>query len=125
MTLPTETNVDGGTGGGADIYLRLHSIYTTSKKNSSDYFTADDYTARVVMPSMGGDVQHGTPYPSGNYTYYPFMLYSAGNAALWNAYVEPIGTCAEDYIFTRRSTTRLPPDTRLLQRAWRFPRPST
>ena len=53
LTLPTETNVDGGTGGGADIYLRLHSIYTTSKKNSSDYFTADDYTARVVMPSMG------------------------------------------------------------------------
>ena len=101
LTLPTETNVDGGTGGGADIYLRLHSIYTTSKKNSSDYFTADDYTARVVMPSMGGDVQHGTPYPSGNYTYYPFMLYSAGNAALWNAYVEPIGTCAEDYIFTQ------------------------
>ena len=101
LTLPTETNVDGGTGGGADIYLRLHSIYTTSKKNSSDYFTADDYTARVVMPSMGGDVQHGTPYPSGNYTYYPFMLYSAGTAALWNAYVEPIGTCAEDYIFTQ------------------------
>ena len=101
LTLPTETNVDGGTGGGTDIYLRLHSIYTTSKKNSSDYFTADDYTARVVMPSMGGDVQHGTPYPSGNYTYYPFMLYSAGNAALWNAYVDPIGTCAEDYIFTQ------------------------
>lgn len=101
LTLPTETNVDGGTGGGADIYLRLHSIYTTSKKNSSDYFTADDYTARVVMPSMGGDVQHGAPYTSGNYTYYPFMLYSAGNAALWNAYVEPIGTCAEDYIFTQ------------------------
>lgn len=101
LTLPTETNVDGGTGGGTDVYLRLHSIYTTSKKNSSDYFTADDYTARVVMPSMGGDVQHGTPYPSGNYTYYPFMLYSAGNAALWNAYVEPIGTCAEDYIFTQ------------------------
>ena len=101
LTLPTEANVDGGAGGGTDIYLRLHSIYTTSKKNSSDYFTADDYTARVVMPSMGGDVQHGTPYPSGNYTYYPFMLYSAGNAALWNAYVEPIGTCAEDYIFTQ------------------------
>ena len=45
LTLPTEANVDGGTGGGTDIYLRLHSIYTTSKKNSSDYFTADDYTA--------------------------------------------------------------------------------
>lgn len=101
LTLPTETNVDGGTGGGTDIYLRLHSIYTTSKKNSTDYFTAEDYTARVAMPIMGGDVQHGTPYPSGNYTYYPFMLYSAGNAALWNAYVEPIGTCAEDYIFTQ------------------------
>ena len=53
------------------------------------------------MPSMGGDVQHGASYTSGNYTYYPFMLYSAGNAALWNAYVEPIGTCAEDYIFTQ------------------------
>ena len=103
LTLPTETNVDGGTGGGTDIYLRLHSIYTTSKKNSSDYFTADDYTARVVMPIMGGDVQHGTPYtPTGsNYTYYPFMMYAAGNAALWNAYVDPIGTCAEDYIFTQ------------------------
>ena len=101
LTLPTETNVDGGTGGGTSIYLRLHSIYTTSRKTDNTYFTASDYTARISMPSMGGDVQHGTPYPSGNYTYYPFMLYSAGNAALWNAYVEPIGTCAEDYIFTQ------------------------
>lgn len=101
LTLPTETNVDGGTGGGTDIYLRLHSIYTTSKKNSSDYFTADDYTARVVMPIMGGDVQHGTPYPSGNYTYYPFMMYAAGNAALWNAYVEPTDTTADSFIFTQ------------------------
>lgn len=50
---------------------------------------------------MGGDVQPWYALPSGNYTYYPFMLYSAGNAALWNAYVEPIGTCAEDYIFTQ------------------------
>ena len=101
LTLPTETNVDGGTGGGTSLYLRLHSIYTTSRKTDNTYFTASDYTARISMPSMGGDVQHGTPYPSGNYTYYPFMLYSAGNAALWNAYVEPIGTCAEDYIFTQ------------------------
>ena len=101
LTLPTETNVDGGTGGGTSIYLRLHSIYTTSRKTDNTYFAASDYTARISMPSMGGDVQHGTPYPSGNYTYYPFMLYSAGNAALWNAYVEPIGTCAEDYIFTQ------------------------
>lgn len=103
LTLPTETNVDGGTGGGKDIYLRLHSIYTTSKKNSSDYFTADDYTARVVMPIMGGDVQHGTPYtPTGsNYTYYPFMMYAAGNAALWNAYVDPINEAADSFIFTQ------------------------
>lgn len=101
LTLPTETNVDGGTGGGTSIYLRLHSIYTTSRKTDNTYFTASDYTARISMPSMGGDVQHGTPYTSGNYTYYPFMLYSAGNAALWNAYVEPKGTCAEDYIFTQ------------------------
>lgn len=101
LTLPTETNVDGGTGGGTSIYLRLHSIYTTSRKTDNTYFTASDYTARISMPSMGGDVQHGTPYTSGNYTYYPFMLYSAGNAALWNAYVEPNGTCAEDYIFTQ------------------------
>lgn len=103
LTLPTEANVDGGTGGGTDIYLRLHSIYTTSKKNSSDYFTADDYTARVVMPIMGGDVQHGTPYtPTGsNYTYYPFMMYAAGNAALWNAYVDPINEAANSFIFTQ------------------------
>lgn len=101
LTLPTETNVDGGTGGGTSIYLRLHSIYTTSRKTDNTYFTASDYTARIAMPSMGGDVQHGAPYTSGNYTYYPFMLYSAGNAALWNAYVDPIGTCAENYIFTQ------------------------
>lgn len=101
LTLPTETNVDGGTGGGTDIYLRLHSIYTTSKKNSSDYFTAADYTARVVMPIMGGEVQGGTAYTSGNYTYYPFMMYAAGNAALWNAYVEPTETTADSFIFTQ------------------------
>ena len=101
LALPTETNVDGGTGGGTDIYLRLHSIYTTSKKNSTDYFTDEDYTARVVMPIMGGDVQHGKPYPSGNYTYYPFMMYAAGNAALWNAYVEPTDTTADSFIFTQ------------------------
>ena len=101
LTLPTETNVDGGTGGGTSIYLRLHSIYTTSRKTDNTYFTASDYTARISMPSMGGDVQHGTPYPSGNYTYYPFMLYSAGNAALWNAYVEPTATTADSFIFTQ------------------------
>ena len=53
------------------------------------------------MPIMGGDVQHGTPYPSGNYTYYPFMMYAAGNAALWNAYVEPTDTTADSFIFTQ------------------------
>lgn len=101
LTLPAETNVDGGTGGGTDIYLRLHSIYTTSKKNSSDYFTAADYTARMVMPIMGGEVQHGESYVSGNYTYYPFMMYAAGNAALWNAYVDPINEAADSFIFTQ------------------------
>ena len=50
---------------------------------------------------MGGDVQHGKPYPSGNYTYYPFMMYAAGNAALWNAYVEPTATTADSFIFTQ------------------------
>ena len=98
LTLPTEANVDGGAGGGTDIYLRLHSIYTTSKKTDGTYFTADDYTARVVMPIMGGEVQHGTPYVSNGYTYYPFMMYSAGNAALWNSYVEP---ASKDYVFTQ------------------------
>lgn len=98
LTLPTEANVDGGTGGGTDIYLRLHSIYTTSKKTDNTYFTASDYTARVVMPIMGGEVQHGDSYVSGNYTYYPFMMYAAGNAALWNSYVEPTSS---DYIFTQ------------------------
>ena len=44
------------------------------------------------MPIMGGEVQHGDSYVSGGYTYYPFMMYSAGNAALWNAYVESTGS---------------------------------
>lgn len=99
LTLPTEANVDGGTGGGTEIYLRLHSIYTTSKKTDGTYFGKADYTARVVMPIMGGEVQHGDSYVSGGYTYYPFMMYSAGNAALWNAYVEP--TDKANYIFTQ------------------------
>lgn len=61
LTLPTETNVDGGTGGGTDIYLRLHSIYTTSKKNSTDYLPLR--TIRLVWPCPLWAVMCSTEHP--------------------------------------------------------------
>lgn len=99
LTLPTEVNVDGGTGGGTDIYLRLVSIYTTSKKTNGNNFDADDYTVKVDMPVMGGKVHSGAAYSSGTYTYYPFMMYAAGNASLYNIYAYPKDE--DNYIFSQ------------------------
>lgn len=99
LNLPTEANVDGGTGGGTDIYLRLISIYTTSKKIDNTSFTVDDYYIEVTMPIMGGMVHSGTPYVSGSTTRYPFMMYAAGNASLYNIYAYPTDT--DNYIFSQ------------------------
>ncbi len=98
LILPTETNVDGGTGGGTDIYLRQLSVYTTSKKTDNTYFTEDEYDIEIMMPIMESKVQHGTAYVKGNYTYYPFMIYAAGNAALFNIKATPL---IDGYIFNQ------------------------
>ena len=99
LTLPTDSNVDGGAGGGNIIYLQCNSFYVNSKKaDNKSYFTADEYYIKLVCPIMGGNVTMGTPYISGSYAYYPVMLYAAGNACLYNSYAYPT---IDGYIFTQ------------------------
>ncbi len=94
LTLPLDGNVDGAASGGTNVYLRLQSIYTSSKFNDG-YLTADDYTARVICPIMGCNATPGAAYTSGNYAYYPFMLYAGGNSCLYNFYINATGEMAE------------------------------
>ncbi len=98
LTLPTDSNVDGGAGGGNTIYLQCNSFYVNSKKADNSCFTADEYYIKLVCPIMGGNVTMGTPYTSGSYAYYPVMLYAAGNACLYNSYAYPT---IDGYIFTQ------------------------
>ena len=98
LNLPTDKNVDGGAGGGNSIYLQCYSYYVKSKKTDNTYFTADEYHVRLACPVMGCDATMGTPYVNGNYTYYPVMLYAAGNACLYNLYAYPD---IEGYMFTQ------------------------
>ncbi len=98
LNLPTDKNVDGGAGGGNKIYLQCNSFYTNSKKADNTYFTAEEYHVRVTCPIMKCDAAMGDPYIKDNYTYYPTMLYAAGNACLYNAYAYPD---IEGYIFTQ------------------------
>ena len=98
LNLPTDKNVDGGAGGGNKIYLQCNSFYTNSKKADNTYFTAEEYHVRVTCPIMKCDTAMGDPYIKDNYTYYPTMLYAAGNACLYNTYAYPD---IEGYIFTQ------------------------
>lgn len=98
LNLPTDKNVDGGAGGGNKIYLQCNSFYTNSKKADNTYFTAEEYHVRVTCPIMKCDAAIGDPYIKDNYTYYPTMLYAAGNACLYNTYAYPD---IEGYIFTQ------------------------
>ena len=101
LTLPTDSNVDGGAGGGNTIYLQCNSFYVKSKKaDNKSFFTADEYYIKLVCPIMGGNVTMGTPYTSGSYAYYPVMLYAAGNACLYNSYAYPT---IDGYIFNQVS----------------------
>ena len=97
MELPREKDIYGN--GGDDLYLRQVSVYTTSKKVDGTYFTADDYYAEAIMPITGSMIHSGDPYVSGNYTYFPFFSWAAGNGSLYNAYVYPYDT--DNYIFSQ------------------------
>ena len=97
MELPREVDIYGN--GGDNIYLRVVSVYTTAKKIDSTYFTADDYYAEMIMPVTGSMIHSGDPYVSGNYTYFPFMSWAAGNGSLYNYYVYPYDT--DNYIFSQ------------------------
>ena len=51
------------------------------------------------MPITGSMIHAGDPYVSGNYAYYPFFSWAAGNGSLYNVYVYPNDT--DNYIFTQ------------------------
>ena len=98
LDLPTDENVDGGAGGGTTLYLQCNSFYVNSRKTDNTYFTADEYHVGVVCPIMGTTCEMGEPYVKGNYTYYPTVLYAAGNACLYNSYAYPD---IDGYMFTQ------------------------
>ena len=98
LELPTDSNVDGGAGGGTNVYLQCNSFYTSSRKTDNTYFTAEEYHVQVDCPIMKTSCVMGTPYVQGNYTYYPTVLYAAGNACLYNTYAYPD---IDGYIFTQ------------------------
>ena len=98
LELPTDSNVDGGAGGGTNVYLQCNSFYTNSRKTDNTYFTAEEYHVRVDCPIMKTSCVMGTPYVRDNYAYYPTVLYAAGNACLYNTYAYPN---IDGYIFTQ------------------------
>ena len=98
LELPTDSNVDGGAGGGTNVYLQCNSFYTSSRKTDNTYFTAEEYHVQVDCPIMKTSCVMGTPYVRGSYTYYPTVLYAAGNACLYNTYAYPD---IDGYIFTQ------------------------
>ena len=97
MALPMETDIYGG--GGDDLYFRLVSVRSNSKKIDNTYFTADDYWVEMIMPVTGSMIHSGDAYVSGNYTCYPFMSWANGNGSLYNYYAYPKDT--DNYIFSQ------------------------
>lgn len=117
LDLPTDKNVDGGAGGGNKLYLQCNSFYVSTKKtDNTSYFTEDDYYVRVNCPIMGCDTTMGDAYVKGNYTYYPTVLYAAGNACLYNTYAYPK---IDGYIFKQNINQTFQPrysaDTKSMQ----------
>lgn len=98
LDLPTDSNVDGNAGGNTSIYLRCVSFFTTTRKTDNTYFTADEYHVGLQCPIMGSEATFGKAYKSGNYAYYPTVLYAAGNACLYNSYAYPD---IDGYIFSQ------------------------
>lgn len=99
IKIPMDGNVDGSASGGTNIYLRVSTIHTTTKKTDSSYFGESDYSVRWNCPIMECDATIGKAYVNGSYTYYPTMLYAGGNACLYNRYVIPTDT--ENYTFNQ------------------------
>lgn len=87
LDLPTDSNVDGLTGGGTELYLQCVSFYPSTKKQDGTYFAADEYHVTVDCPIMKCQTQMGEAYQSGVYAVYPTMLYAGGNACLYNYYL--------------------------------------
>ena len=101
IKLPADSNVDGAAAGGTEIYLRLLSIYTSSRMaDGKSYFGEKDFTVRVSCPIMQCDAVMGTPYTESGKAYYPTLFYAGGNACLFNVYYNPTDT--ETYIFSQQ-----------------------
>lgn len=107
MPLPNEKDIYGG--GGDDLYFRVVSCYTSSRKTDNTYFTAKDYRIEMVMPITGSKIRSGDSYVSGNYTYFPFMSWANGNGSLYNVYAYPEDT--DSYMFNQTINNTTTPGT--------------
>lgn len=103
LKLPMEKDIYGG--GGNDIYLTLLACYASNRKTDNTYFTAEEYHIEMDMPVTGSRVHSGTAFNylryGTTYAAYPFLIYAAGNASLYNLYLYPEDT--DTYILTQQS----------------------
>lgn len=98
MPLPMEKDIYGG--GGNDLYFRIISCCSTSRKTDGNYFTDKDHHFEIVMPITGGMIHAGDTYTSGGKTYFPFMSWANGNGSLYNIYAYPEDT--DSYTFNQK-----------------------
>ena len=107
LTLPAETNVDGA----AKPITPTSPQATTLPVSQCPAWAAMCSMVRPILPAIILTTPSCCTLPETQ----PFGM------PMWN----PSAPVPRTTSSLRRSTTRLPPDTRLLQRTWRFPRPST
>ncbi len=79
-----------------EITLRQADIYTTTKYDGTNYATENEYTA-TVSDSQGNYAWAGTPYKSGNYTRFPYMLCAVGSAYPYTVKLIPDTEIANQY----------------------------
>lgn len=93
FAIPGENEDDSGD---IEITLRQADIYTTTKYDGTNYATEKEYTAEV-SDSSGHFAQAGTPYKSGNYTRFPYLLCAAGSAYPYTVQLIPSPEVAQQY----------------------------
>ena len=106
LDLPTDSNVDGLTGGGTNLYLQCVSFYPSTQKLDKTAFTDDEYHVVVDCPIMKCKAQMGDAYTDGDTDKYPAMLYAGGNACLYIYYLYPD---LEGYTFSQNPNATFQP----------------
>ena len=118
LDLPTDTNVDGLSGGGTNLYLQCVTFYPSTQKLDKTDFTADEYHVVVDCPIMKCKAQMGEAYTDGSTDKYPAMLYAGGNACLYTYYLYPD---VEGYTFSQNPNATFQPGSGLASRSGEIP----